>query len=91
MPTKTSPQAPPKPASDFARHDKDVGSPEVQIARLTARISSVTAHLKQAPKDKMARRGLLQMVGQRRRQLDWLLSKKPDDYQAIIKKLDLRK
>lgn len=91
MPTKTRPKASSSSAADFRRHENDVGSPEVQIARLTARIGSVTEHLKQSPKDKMARRGLLQMVGQRRRQLDWLGAKRPKDYQALIKKLNLRK
>lgn len=91
MPTKTSPKTSNSPASDFRRHENDVGSPEVQIARLTARVGSVTEHLKRAPKDRMARRGLLQMVGQRRRQLDWLQARQPEDYQSIIKKLNLRK
>ncbi len=79
------------PAADFQRHGQDVGSPEVQAARLTTRISQVTTHLKQAPKDKMARRGLLQMVGRRRRCLDWLKSHRPDNYTTIIKRLKIRK
>ena len=91
MPTKTNPKASSQTVVNFRRHEKDVGSPEVQITRLTARISSVTEHLKLSPKDKMARRGLLQMVGQRRRLLNWLIANRPKDYQSIIKKLNLRK
>ena len=91
MPTKTDPKTSSPTVADLRRHDNDVGSPEVQITQLTARIISVTGHLKQSPKDKMARRGLLQMVGQRRRHLDWLIAHRPKDYQSIIKKLNIRK
>ena len=90
MPTKTTPSETP-PVTSFRIHKNDVGSSAVQIAQLTERISSVTEHLKKSPKDKMARRGLLQMVGRRRRHLDWLLARQPENYQSIIKKLNLRK
>ena len=91
MPTKTDTKPANSSLAEFQRHDRDVGSPEVQVARLTARITSVTNHLKQAPKDKMARRGLLQMVGQRRRCLNYLIANRPDSYEAVIKKLGIRK
>ena len=77
--------------SEFAIKDGDTGSPEVQIAILTERISNLTDHLKAHKKDHHSRRGLLIMVGQRRRLLDYLNSKKSERYQDIIKRLDLRR
>ncbi|MCA9348797.1 30S ribosomal protein S15 [Candidatus Saccharibacteria bacterium] len=74
-----------------ARKDSDVGSPEVQAAVLTERIKEVTEHLKVNKKDNMARRGLLQMVGKRRRLLSYLARKDAAGYQALIKKLGIRK
>ena len=72
-------------------HATDTGSPEVQIAILTARIQELTEHLKSNPKDHHSRRGLLQMVGQRRGLLDYLMAKDIERYRAIIAKLGIRK
>lgn len=72
-------------------HEKDTGSPEVQIALLTERINSLNEHLKVHKKDHHSRRGLLKMVGQRRGLLNYLMKKDMDRYRAIIEKLDLRK
>ena len=69
----------------------DVGSSEVQIAILTARIEDVNQHLQTAKKDKMAQRGLLQMVGKRRRLLDYLKQHNYDSYQNLLKTLKLRR
>ena len=91
MPAKKTETQAESPAVGFQRHERDVGSPEVQVARLTDRIQQVTQHLKQAPKDRMARRGLLQMVGRRRRCLDWLMAHRPGDYKTVIKRLKIRK
>ena len=74
-----------------AQHKSDVGSPQVQVSILTARIKEVTAHLKENKHDRMARRGLIQMVGKRKKLLKYLESKDFDAYQAIIQKLGLRK
>jgi small subunit ribosomal protein S15 len=74
-----------------AQHDGDTGSPEVQIALLTARISSLTEHLKTHKKDHHSRRGLLMMVGQRRRLLNYLQARDLERYRALIKVLELRK
>lgn len=74
-----------------AVHKTDVGSPQAQVAALTARIKEVTAHLKVNKHDRMARRGLIQMVGKRKRLLAYLESKDFTAYQAIITKLGLRK
>jgi len=73
------------------RHDTDTGSPEVQIAILTARINELTEHLKVHKKDNHSRRGLLQMVGKRRNLLDYLARKDIERYRAIIAKLNIRK
>ena len=75
----------------YKRHDGDTGSPEVQVALLSQRISSLTEHFKTHAKDHHSRRGLLQMVGQRRRLLDYLKKKDEGRYQALIKKLDIRR
>ena len=76
---------------DNAVHEGDTGSPEVQIALLTARISYLTEHLKEHKKDHHSRRGLLKMVGHRRRLLSYLYKSDIERYRAIIAKLNLRK
>ena len=75
----------------YGRTPEDTGSPEVQIAILTARIAELTAHLKENPKDHHSRRGLLMMVGQRRGMLDYLKSKDIEAYRTLIEKLGIRK
>jgi small subunit ribosomal protein S15 len=77
--------------SKYQLHDKDTGSVEVQIALLTQRIADLNEHLSVHKKDKHSRRGLLLMVGQRRKFLAYLQSKNYDKYQEIIKSLGLRK
>lgn len=74
-----------------AQSKTDVGSPQVQVSILTARIKEITAHLKENKHDRMARRGLIQMVGRRKRLLKYLERKNFEAYQAIIAKLGLRK
>ena len=74
----------------YAVHEGDTGSPEVQIAVLSARIDYLTEHLKQHKKDHHSRRGLLKMVGHRRRLLSYLYKKDIERYRAIIAKLGLR-
>ncbi len=76
---------------DFKKHEKDTGSPEVQIALLTERIATLTDHFKVHKKDHHSRRGLLMLVGQRRRQLDYLKSKDISGYREILTKLGIRK
>ena len=76
---------------DNAIHEGDTGSPEVQIALLTARISYLTEHLKEYKKDHHSRRGLLKMVGHRRRLLGYLYKVYIERYRAIVAKLGLRK
>lgn len=76
---------------EFHVHEKDTGSPEVQVAILTTRISQLTEHLKNHKHDEHSRRGLLKMVGQRRRHLAYLSRQYPDRYRAIVQKLGLRK
>ena len=75
----------------YGVHEGDTGSPEVQIALLTARISYLTEHLKEHKKDHQSRRGLLKMVGQRRRLLSYLSKKDIARYREIIAQLNLRK
>jgi small subunit ribosomal protein S15 len=75
----------------FKLHDKDTGSPEVQIALLSKRISYLTEHFKIHKKDHHSRRGLLKMVGHRRRLLNYLKRKDLDKYQELIKELGIRK
>ena len=75
---------------NYKRHGKDTGSPEVQIAILTERIKNLSDHLKQFPKDKHSRRGLIKMVNDRRRHLNYLMKKDRAKYLDIIKTLDLR-
>ena len=72
-------------------HETDTGSPEVQIAILTARINELTEHLKIHKHDNHSRRGLLKMVGKRRKMLDYLMDKDIERYRAIIAKLGIRK
>lgn len=72
-------------------HDTDTGSPEVQIAILTARINELTEHLKKNPHDHHSRRGLLKMVGNRRNLLNYLIKTDITRYRAIIEKLNIRK
>jgi small subunit ribosomal protein S15 len=72
-------------------HETDTGSPEVQIALLSARIEYLTEHFKAHKKDHHSRRGLLKLVGQRRRLLDYLKNNNVDRYRAIIQRLGLRK
>ncbi len=71
-------------------HETDTGSPEVQVSILTRRINQMTTHLKAHKHDLHSRRGLLMMVGQRRRLLSYLSKKSPDRYRALIAKLGLR-
>lgn len=77
--------------TSFQQHEGDTGSPEVQIALLTQRINYLTEHFKVHVKDHHSRRGLLIMVGQRRRLLNYLQKKDVERYRAIITKLNLRK
>lgn len=76
---------------EFGRHEGDTGSPEVQIALLTERINSLTAHLRTHKKDHHSRRGLLKMVGHRRNLLNYLKKKDINRYRAVIEKLGIRK
>jgi len=75
----------------YRMHEKDTGSPEVQIALLTNRINYLTEHFKVHTKDYHSRRGLLKLVGQRRRLLNYLTKKDPKRYQNIIQQLGIRK
>mgnify|MGYP001182364675 CR=1 FL=1 len=84
-------QAKAKTIGDFKLHEGDTGSADVQVALLTQRINHLTEHLQTYKKDHSSRRGLLMMVGQRRRLLDYLQSKDLTRYQAVTKKLKLRK
>ena len=75
----------------FKIHPKDTGSPEVQVALLSERINSLTEHFRTNRKDHSSRRGLLTMVGRRRRLLEYLKRRNPDSYQQLIEKLGIRK
>lgn len=77
--------------ADLAKDKKDTGTPEVQVGILTARIAEITEHLKVSKKDFAARRGLLQMVGKRKRLLKYLAEKDSKKYLALIKKLGIRR
>ena len=77
--------------AQFARGTNDTGSPEVQVALLTSRINELTSHFKSHAKDHHSRRGLLMLVGQRRRLLDYLKTKNVDRYRAVIQSLGIRK
>ena len=76
---------------EYGRSEGDTGSPEVQIAILTARINELTEHFKANPKDHHSRRGLLKMVGQRRGLLDYLKKTNLEGYRALIERLGIRK
>ena len=80
-----------KIVNDFRLHEKDTGSADVQIALLTERINLLNDHLQKNQKDHSSRRGLLMMVGQRRRLLDYLHTTDTSRYQSITKKLKLRR
>lgn len=80
-----------KIVTDYQRAQGDTGSPEVQVALLTARINDLTGHFKAHVKDHHSRRGLLKMVSQRRKMLDYLKRKNADSYRALIERLGLRK
>lgn len=75
----------------YRMHDEDTGSPEIQIALLTERINQMTEHLKKHTKDFSSRRGLLKLVGKRRRLLDYLKDTDLDGYRKIVEELGLRK
>jgi small subunit ribosomal protein S15 len=77
--------------NNVSTHDKDTGSPEVQVALLTKRIVELTDHLKKHKKDNHSRRGLLGMVADRQNHLTYLKKNHPKRYSSIIKKLDLKK
>jgi small subunit ribosomal protein S15 len=77
--------------TDYHQHDTDTGSPEVQVALLTNRITQLTGHLQAHKADESSRRGLLKMVGQRRRLLAYLSRKSPQRYEALTSKLGLRR
>jgi small subunit ribosomal protein S15 len=77
--------------SDFRRKEGDTGSPEIQIAILTARVAELTEHLQTHKKDFASRRGLLMMVSRRRRLLDYLKRVNPQRYLDIIRRLEIRK
>lgn len=76
---------------EHGRHESDTGSPEVQVGFLTRQIEELTDHLKKHRKDQISRRGLLRMVGSRRRLLDYLSKNQPKVYSVAIKKLGLKK
>jgi len=77
--------------NSFKKHDSDTGSPEVQIAILSERISYLTEHFKVHKKDHHSRRGLLKLVGQRRRLLDYLKGKDVERYKTVIERLGIRR
>ncbi|HEX5465198.1 MAG TPA: 30S ribosomal protein S15 [Candidatus Limnocylindrales bacterium] len=77
--------------TDYAVHEGDTGSPEVQVALLTGRIRELNEHLQRFPKDNQSRRGLLKLVGQRRRLLAYLMRKDNARYRAVIGRLGLRR
>ena len=74
----------------YRKHEADSGSPEVQIALLTERINTLSSHFKTHAKDHHSRRGLLKMVGQRKRLLNYMKKKDVEGYRSLIKELDLR-
>jgi small subunit ribosomal protein S15 len=78
-------------AESFRLHQTDTGSPEVQVALLTDRINGLSEHFKVHEKDHHSRRGLLRLVSQRRRLLEYLRRTRPDRYQALIERLGLRR
>lgn len=76
--------------SSYRTADKDTGSPEVQVALLTTRINQLASHFDKNPRDHHSRRGLLKMIGQRKRQLNYLKNKDFDRYKTLITKLGIR-
>ncbi len=89
MPVTTADRA--KTVTDYQRAAGDTGSPEVQVALLTARINMLSEHFKRHVKDFHSRRGLLHLVSQRRSQLDYLKRKNVEGYRSLIERLGLRK
>lgn len=77
--------------TQYARHENDTGSPQVQIALLTTRIQQLTEHLKANKQDQSSRRGLMRLVGQRRRHLRYLSQTDPEAYREILQRLGLRR
>ncbi len=86
-----TPERKQKVIDQYRTHDADTGSPEVQIALLSERIGYLTEHFKTHKKDHASRRGLLKLVGQRRRLLDYLKGKEIERYRALIERLGIRK
>lgn len=80
-----------KVISEFRAHDSDTGSPEVQVALLTQRITELTEHFKTHAKDHNSRRGLLKLVSQRRRLLDYVKKQSLERYRVLIERLGIRK
>jgi small subunit ribosomal protein S15 len=80
-----------KVITDYRTHEHDTGSPEVQVALLTSRINELTEHFKTHTKDHHSRRGLLKIVGRRRRLLDYLKGKDLERYRSTIERLGIRK
>lgn len=80
-----------KVISDYKRSEKDTGSPEVQVAILTSRIKNLAGHFEKNPQDNHSRRGLLKMIGARKRHLNYLKNKDFDRYQQLIKRLGIRR
>jgi len=77
--------------TEYQVHETDTGSSDLQVAFLTDRISQLTGRLQANPKDHASRRGLLKMIGQRRRLLGYINAKEPERYQALIKRLGIRR
>mgnify|MGYP002393037334 CR=1 FL=1 len=77
--------------SEFSRHESDTGSPEVQVAILSTRINQLTEHLRSHKHDESSRRGLLKLVGQRRRLLNYIRRKDYDRYIALTDRLSIRR
>lgn len=77
--------------NDYKLSEKDTGSPEVQVAILTTRINNLSVHFEKNPKDHHSRRGLLKMIGARKRHLNYLKQKDYDRYQHLIKRLGIRR
>jgi len=86
-----TPETKQKLINEYARHEGDTGSPEVQVAILTERIRQLTEHLKTHKHDQHSRRGLLKLVGQRRRHLRYISRKDPEAYRELLGRLGLRR
>ena len=80
-----------KVIQDYRLSEQDTGSPEVQVAIITTRINNLTAHFEKNPKDHHSRRGLLKMIGARKRHLNYLKNKEFERYQSLIKRLGIRR